>query len=95
MNSENNVLIETENAMYALKEDEGLLYRFRKEDGFGGHMGDPLRQDSEPIPYKLLSPLEIGQPMIFELKIRDDGVPTIRTTSHVLAIIRSIGDAEE
>ena len=47
---------------------------------------EALRKDKQPIPFEFLAPLEVGKPAVFMLQIRDDGVPTVRTTTDVINI---------
>jgi hypothetical protein len=46
-----------------------------------------LRRDGETLPMLLLERLKVGYPASFFLQIRDDHVPTSRTTSPVVRIV--------
>lgn len=45
-----------------------------------------LRRDETPVPLVAIERLELGHEMIFWLRIRDDGVLTVRTTTPVVSI---------
>jgi hypothetical protein len=87
-------IIETETAIYLLDREVAVLKRFPRDaplDVENSPHALPaavaaLRKDGEAIPFKLLSPMAVGKPVIFQLQIRDDGVPTIRTTTDVVRI---------
>lgn len=55
----------------------------------------PLRRDSEPVPLVSIEPVRIGRPMVMLLRIRDDGVITVRETSAVTMIKTVCSSAEE
>lgn len=46
-----------------------------------------LRRDGETLPLLLLERLKVGYPGSFFLQIRDDHIPTSRTTSLVVRIV--------
>ena len=46
----------------------------------------PLRRDTEAITVLAVHQLVVGQPAVFVLDLRRDGIPTVRTTSPVLTI---------
>ena len=47
---------------------------------------NPLRRDTEAITVLAVHQLAVGQPAVFVLDLRRDGIPTLRTTSTVLTI---------
>jgi hypothetical protein len=80
------MIIETVTAVYHLEEE--VLYRFPREESENpvDHDVAELRRDALPIPYRLLKVPVVGEPMQFLLLIREDGVPTVRTTTPVTSI---------
>jgi hypothetical protein len=48
--------------------------------------GGELRCDAEPIPLLHRPTVVLGEPMVLLLRIRDDGIPTVRTTTPVLHV---------
>ena len=78
------MIIETVSSTYELDLVEARLRRWPRE-------GRPipastLRRDEEWIPFSFIEPPAIGRPARFLLAIRDDGVPTVRTTTKVVSI---------
>ncbi|GAA1872568.1 hypothetical protein GCM10009715_19260 [Paeniglutamicibacter psychrophenolicus] len=45
---------------------------------------NPLRRDAEAITVLAIHQLSVGEPAVFVLDLRRDGIPTLRTTSTVL-----------
>jgi hypothetical protein len=82
------MIIETVTAIYHLEEEQGVLYRFPREESENpvDHDVAELRRDALPIPYEAVGTLRVGQPAQFLLRIRDDGVRTIRTTTPIVSI---------
>lgn len=83
------MIVQTETAVYVLDEPNGTLRRYPRENL--NNQGWPvaaLRMDTQSIPYRLHPhfPLEVGEPAIFILNIRNDGVETVRTTTPVVSI---------
>lgn len=78
----------TATAAYVLDEMNSMLTRYPREYSLSpDHDVDNLRRDGEKIPYKLVGELVVGQPARFILQIREDGVPTMRTTTPVIGIM--------
>lgn len=50
------------------------------------HSGEPLRRDEEPIKILGSANMKVGQSAIFYLDVREDGIPTLRTTSIITGI---------
>lgn len=46
-----------------------------------------LRCDGEAVPLLAISPITVGQPMTLVLGLREDGVPTLRTTTPVCQVL--------
>jgi hypothetical protein len=82
------MIVQTETAVYVLNEAEAVLTRYPRENLVGQNASDVahLRKDHQIIPYQLARPLVVGESAVFLLNIRNDGVATIRTTTHVVAI---------
>jgi hypothetical protein len=83
------VVVETESAVYVIDEPNGVLRRYPRENLVNhGMEASKLRMDTQSIPYRLHPhfPLEVGEPAVFILNIRNDGVETIRTTTPVVSI---------
>jgi hypothetical protein len=82
------MIVQTETAVYVLNESEGVLTRYPRENLVGQNASDVahLRKDHQIIPYQLGRPLVIGEPAVFLLSIRNDGVATVRTTTPVVSI---------
>jgi hypothetical protein len=83
------VIVETESAVYVIDEPGGTLRRYPRENLVNhGMEASKLRMDTQSIPYKLHPqfPLTVGEPAVFILNIRNDGVETIRTTTPVVSI---------
>ena len=76
------MMVFTQTAAYALNEEEGTLIRFPQKAS-GEYWPSELRKDGEYIHYRLVRPLVVGEPALFMLKLRDDGVETLRTTTPV------------
>lgn len=53
-----------------------------------GEEAGELRRDAEPIPLLRWPAPVVGEPMVLLLRIRDDGIPTVRTTTPVLHVGR-------
>lgn len=70
--------------------ESGTTYQIDKEDQTLTRIvpsnGSSLRRDGEAIYILLHDPIEVGKPAVFWLDIREDGVPTHRTTSAVASI---------
>lgn len=79
------IVVRTESSVYQLDTENNLLRRVP-----GGLDASKLRKDLDWIPYALHErfPLTVGEPAVFILSIRDDGVETIRTTT----LVKSIDD---
>lgn len=94
------MIVETESAIYAIDLVVMKLKRYPREkpiDVENSRHTLPavvaeLRMDKQAIPFDFLAPLEIGKPAQFLLQIRDDGMPTVRTTTDVLKIIATEED---
>lgn len=86
------MIIETETAVYQLDMETGMLCRFPRQESVGtwADYVAELRKDQEPIPFRMARMPVVGERMQFILDIRNDGVPTLRTTTPVV----SIGGAE-
>lgn len=83
------MIVETESAVYVIDEPRGVLRRYPRENLVNhGMEAAKLRMDTQSIPYKLHPrfPLTVGQPAVFILNIRNDGVETVRTTTPVVSI---------
>jgi hypothetical protein len=83
------VIVETQTAVYVLDTASSMLTRYTREVApEGWPSASQLRRDGERIPYQLNpnKPLTVGEPAIFVLSIRDDGVETVRTTTPVVSI---------
>jgi hypothetical protein len=83
------VIVQTETAVYVLDTPSRMLTRYRREEApEGWPSASQLRRDGERIPYELHPhmPLTVGEPAVFILQIRDDGVKTVRTTTPVISI---------
>lgn len=81
------MIIQTETAVYVLDVPMGVLRRYPRENlvNHGWQVAE-LRKDTQAIPYKLIRPPIVGEPAEFILEIRNDGVPTLRTTTPVTEI---------
>jgi hypothetical protein len=81
------MIVQTESAVYVLDHLRGMLTRFPRQTEVGGevYVAD-LRRDGKPIPFEVIGELAVGQPAQFQLRIRNDGVSTIRTTTPVVEI---------
>lgn len=86
------MIFETETAIYTLT-DKMLWRSPREAPVVSEEYPHPipaavasLRMDGDPIPYRLLAPIVLGEPAFFELTIRPDGTPTIRHTTNVICI---------
>lgn len=80
------MIVQTETAVYVINELDRLLHRYPRQSADCEQVVSHLRKDGEPIPYKHIGHLEVGKPAQFVLQIRDDGVETVRTTTHVTSI---------
>jgi hypothetical protein len=84
------MIVQTETAVYVINEAEGVLTRYPRENYVGQNAHDVahLRRDHQIIPYRLHPhfPLRVGEPAVFILNIRNDGVETVRTTTPVVSI---------
>ena len=83
------MVVETQTAVYVLDEPRGVLRRYPRENLVNhGWAVAELRKDTQAIPYALHPefPLTVGEPAVFILDIRNDGVATIRTTTPVVSI---------
>ena len=82
------MIVQTETAVYVLYPEEGVLTRYPRTELDREWAVAELRKDHQIIPYKLHPwfPLTVGQPAVFILNIRNDGVETLRTTTPVLFI---------
>lgn len=82
------MIVQTETAVYVINEADGVLTRYPRENLVGQNAHDVahLRKDHQIIPYKLAKPLVVGEPAVFILNIRNDGVETVRTTTPVVSI---------
>ena len=78
----------TRTGRYHLDFDAGMLTR-EPVPGDPLYPTDDLRKDNEPIPFQLIGNVVIGHPARFLLQIRDDGVPTVRTTTPVMMFERA------
>ena len=86
------MIVQTETAVYVLDTASKMLTRYRREIApEGWPSASKLRRDGERIPYQLHPhlPLKVGEPAIFLLNIREDGVGTVRTTTPVVAMTGS------
>lgn len=45
-----------------------------------------LRRDAEPLPLLQRPDLIVGQPLVMLLQVREDGIPTWRTTTNIREI---------
>ena len=82
------MIVLTATAAYVLDQANGMLTRYPRENSQSAdHDVANLRKDGEKIPYTLIGELIVGQRARFLLQIRDDGVPTTRTTTPVLGIM--------
>lgn len=88
------MIIETESARYVLDLVAMRLKRYPRDSPVFSEAAAALppaavaqlRKDGDAIPFQFLGKPEVGKPAQFLLQIRDDGVPTIRTTTLVLNI---------
>lgn len=83
------MIVQTQTAVYVLDTASNVLTRHRREGATDDWPpASQLRKDGEPVPYKLhpRMPLTVGEPAVFILSIRDDGVETVRTTTPVISI---------
>lgn len=83
------MIVQTETAVYVLDTASEMLTRYRREVApEGWPSASQLRRDGERIPYRMHpgKPLAVGEPAVFILQIRDDGVETVRTTTPVVSI---------
>jgi hypothetical protein len=85
------MIIETESSTYELDLTGARLRRWPRSTTRGDYPGEvgpasTLRKDEEWIPFTFIEPPAIGRPARFLLAIRDDGVPTVRTTTLVVSI---------
>lgn len=81
------MIVQTESAVYVLDHHRGTLSRFPRQTEVGNEVYvAELRRDGKPIPFEVIGELTVGQPAQFLLRIRDDGVATIRTTTPVVEI---------
>lgn len=87
--------VETETAVYVLDRTMGILVRYPRNEALKleDYKDLPpaavaaLRRDERVIPYELVGELVVGKPAQFLLQIRNDGIPTIRTTTNVVKVI--------
>ena len=81
------MIVKTQTAVYVLDVPMGVLRRYPLENlvNHGWPVAE-LRKDTQAIPYKLVRPPVVGEPAEFILEIRNDGVPTLRTTTPVTEI---------
>lgn len=80
------MIVQTEGAVYVLNPADGVLTRYPREEFNSEWEIAKLRMDHQNIPYRLAKPLVIGEPAVFILNIRNDGVETVRTTTPVKSI---------
>lgn len=81
------MIVQTESAVYVLDEANGVLRRYPRENLVNhGWAVAKLRKDTQAIPYTLGRELTVGEPAVFLLRIRNDGVVTVRTTTPVTDI---------
>lgn len=79
------MIVETVTAVYEVDEAAGTIVRRPKSEGTADHDVAALRRDEQPIPYVLLRPVKVGEPMSFALSIVE-GVRTHRTTTPVVDV---------
>jgi hypothetical protein len=79
--------VTTETSAYLIDPDARTATRLAGHGSQSGHDGDvmvaELRRDGEPVPIVAISTLVIGQPMVLLLRLREDGSPTLRTTTPI------------
>lgn len=83
------MIVQTQTAVYVLDTASSMLTRYRREVAPADWpSASQLRRDGERVPYQLYpnKPLVLGEPAVFILSIRDDGVKTVRTTTPVISI---------
>lgn len=80
------MIVQTESSVYILDPSIRRLRRYPRDTPDPGAVFANLRMDGDAIPYALGGELAVGQPAVFMLMIRDDGVMTVRTTTPVVAI---------
>lgn len=81
------MIIKTQTAVYVLDVPMGVLRRYPLENLVNhGWKVRELRLDAQAIPYRLVRPPIVGEPAEFILEIRNDDVPTLRTTTPVTEI---------
>lgn len=82
------MIIETETAIYMLDMEAGVLRRFPRENVLGSWANDVahLRRDTQAIPFRMARVPVVGERMQFILDVRNDGIPTLRTTTPVISI---------
>jgi len=80
------MIVQTETAVYVLNPQEGVLTRYPRQELDREWAVAELRKDHQIIPYRLGRPLVVGEPAVFILNIRNDGVETVRTTTPVTSI---------
>lgn len=73
------IKFETENSAYEIDRKNDTLTRFNKTN-------EELRRDGEPLKILQYLKLEIGESAYFLLDVREDGIPTLRSTSPVVSI---------
>jgi hypothetical protein len=76
------LIVRTEGSTYLLDRTSMTVLRLRRN-------GDELRRDGEPLPLLRWPTPRVGWSMALELMVREDGAPTVRTTTPVVQVLGS------